>query len=64
MSVEWCPMGEMTGDLPTKRHQGSILRRFRDLIMVNIPQIYQSNGKQVNRNKIGIQNKFKQSTQE
>ena len=51
MSVEWCPTGEITGDFLTKPNQGSIFKRFRDLIMGVIPQTDPRNGKQGNINK-------------
>jgi hypothetical protein len=33
MNVEYCPTGEMLGDLFTKPLQGSLFRKFRDAIM-------------------------------
>ena len=51
MSVEWFPRDEMTRDLLTKTNQGSKFKRFRDFIMIFMPKIYPSNGKQGNRNK-------------
>ena len=41
----------MTGDFLTKPNQGSIFKRFRDLIMGVIPQTEPSNGKQGNTKK-------------
>jgi len=38
ISVEWCPTGDMTGDFLTKPTQGSLFRRFRDLIMGVVAQ--------------------------
>ena len=49
--MKWCPTGEMTVDLRTKPNQGSNFIRFRDLIMVIMPQIDPSNGEKSNRNK-------------
>ena len=51
MAVEWCPTDETTGDFLTKPNQGSIFKRFRDLIMVVVPQTDPNNGKQVTRKK-------------
>ena len=33
VSVEWCPTEDMTADFWTKPLQGSLFRKFRDLIM-------------------------------
>ena len=41
----------MTGVFLTKPNQGSIFKRFRDLIMVSMPQTDPNNGKQGNINK-------------
>ena len=40
ISVAWCPTDDMTGDFFTKPNQGTLCRRFRDLIMgvVNHPE--------------------------
>ena len=51
MSVEWCPKGEITGELLTKSNQGYILGIFRDLIMGDMTQTDISNGKRVDINK-------------
>ena len=49
--VEWCPTGEKTGYFLTKPNQGSIFKRFRDILMGVIPETYPSNRKQGNRHK-------------
>ena len=41
----------MTKDFLTKPNQGSIFKRFRDIIMRVMPQTYPNNGKQGNRKK-------------
>ena len=51
MAVEWCPTDETTGDFLTKPNQGSIFKRFRDLIMGVMPQTDPNIGKQDNRKK-------------
>ena len=51
MAVEWCPTDEMTGYLLTKPNQGSIFKRFRDLIVGVVTQTDPNNGKQDNREK-------------
>ena len=33
VTVDWCPTYDMTRDFFTKPNQGSLFRRFRDLIM-------------------------------
>ena len=33
LSIEWCPTGEMVGDYMTKPLQGSLFKKFRDIIM-------------------------------
>jgi hypothetical protein len=33
LTVEWCPMGDMTGDYMTKPTQGALFKKFRDQIM-------------------------------
>ena len=33
VTVDWCPTYDMTGDFFTKPNQGSLFRRFRDMIM-------------------------------
>ena len=38
VTVEWCLTYEMTGDFFTKPNQGSLFRRFRDMIMVVVSQ--------------------------
>ena len=38
VTVKGCPTGEMTGDFLTKPNQGAVFRKFRDLIMVVVPQ--------------------------
>ena len=38
VSVEWCPTGNMTGDFLTKPNQGSLYKRFRDVIMGVVEQ--------------------------
>ena len=38
IAVKWCPTEDMTGDFWTKPLQGSLFRRFRDLIMGVVPQ--------------------------
>ena len=48
MSVEWCPTDEMTRNLLKKSNQGSIFKRFRDLVVGVMPQIDPNNGKQDN----------------
>ena len=37
LKVEWCPTADMTGDFMTKPTQGSLFRKFRDLIMGVVP---------------------------
>ena len=32
VTVDWCPTYEMTGDFFTKPNQGSLFRRFRDMM--------------------------------
>ena len=51
ISAEWCPTYEMAGYLLTKPIQGSIFKRFIDLIKEVIPQTDPKNGKQSNRKK-------------
>ena len=46
--MECCPVGEIIRDLLTKSNEKYIFRRFRDLIMVVIPQTEPRNGKQGN----------------
>ena len=36
--VEWCPTKDMVADFLTKPLQGSVFRRFRDLIMGSLPE--------------------------
>ena len=38
VSVKWCPTGDMTGDFLTKTNQGSLFKRFRDVIMGVVEQ--------------------------
>ena len=38
MAVVWCPTDKMTKDFLTKLNQGSIFKRFRDLVMGIMPQ--------------------------
>ena len=38
ITVKWCPTEDMTGDFWTKPLQGSLFRRFRDVIMGVVPQ--------------------------
>jgi hypothetical protein len=33
LKVQWCPTNEMIADYMTKRLQGKLFKRFRDLIM-------------------------------
>ena len=33
LNIEWCPTGEMVGDYMTKPLQGSLFKKFRDIIM-------------------------------
>ena len=33
VSVEWCPTNDITSDFFTNSNQGSLFRRFRDMIM-------------------------------
>jgi len=35
--VEWCPTNDMVADFMTKPLQGSLFRKFRDLIMGALP---------------------------
>ena len=35
--VEWCPTGDMVADFLTKPLQGSIFKKFRDVIMGALP---------------------------
>ena len=44
VSVEWCPTGNMTGDFLTKPNQGSLYKRFRDVIMGVVDQPYPGPG--------------------
>ena len=37
LNVEWCPTNEMIGYFMTKPTQGSLFKKFRNLIMVIIP---------------------------
>ena len=37
LKVEWCPTLEMIGDYMTKPLQGTLFRKFRDLIMGVVP---------------------------
>ena len=33
LNIEWCPTGEMVGDYMTKPLQGTLFKKFRDIIM-------------------------------
>ena len=49
LKVEWCPTLEMIGDYMTKPLQGSLFRKFRDLIMGVVPIERQNNVKEVSK---------------
>ena len=49
VTVYWCQIYDMTGDLFTKPNQGSLFRRFRDMIMGVVRQLDPGKG-----NNIGI----------
>ena len=47
--VDWCPAYDMTGYLFTKPNQGSLFRRFRDMIMGVVRQPDPGKGKNLGR---------------
>ena len=51
VTVDWCPTYDMNADFFTKPNQGSLFKRFRDMIMVLVRQpIYIDNHVHVFRN--------------
>ena len=49
VTVDWCPTYDMTGDFFTKPNQGSLFRRFRDMIMGVVRQPDPGKGKNLDR---------------
>ena len=49
--MKWCPTDEITGDFLTKPNQGSIFKRFRDLIMGVMPQTDPNNKNRATKRK-------------
>ena len=51
MLVDWCTTDDMTGDFFTKPNQGALYRKFRDMIMGVVEQLYPGPGKSKNSKK-------------
>ena len=50
VSLQWCPTGDTIGDYATKPLQGSLFRKFRDMIMGVVPTPEPGKGKQATSN--------------
>ena len=64
MSIQYCPTGDMVADFFTKPLQGTLFRKFRDLIMNDSPSSQGSEDCRSVLGKLGTQNEVEERTNE